>query len=814
MPDPLMQMLRSAVVSLAGTICINLCIVSTGWSQQPEVDNVAMPVPQSAQANDLYLEVYINDEPTGLIGGFRQLPDGELSAKPDELREVGLRPMDNALDKDGSIRLNRLVNVDYRLEIETQRLYIYTSNAARSAKIIDVNPNPEDERPKPRSGYGAVLNYSLFASTDNLMSSDVKPFQGVSGGFDARFFSPYGTLNQSFTANLSDGELKGLRRLNTTWSFSDPERLITYRAGDFISGGLPWTRPVFLGGMQIQRNFTLRSDLVTLPVPVLSGTAAVPSTLEVYTQNVRTYSGDVASGPFEVTNFPVFSGQGEAQIVLRDTLGRETRTTVPFYSSSLLLRKGLWDFSADVGVARRNFGTESNDYDDNVMGALTARYGFTNWLTLEGHLEGGADLINGGLGAAFPLGAYGVTSLAAAGSHHDGDTGLLLNGSIELTYKNRYTIYGRVQHTFGNYDDIASVTASDQLNYVYGVAGLPAISTRVPKSLMQATLSMPGPFEGSSMNFSYTQQKLDSGEKSSIVSASFNQQVFKNSSFFATAFADTENSDSFGIFAGLTIPFDNNISVSTGYEQTHDGPAGFAEIAKSEQRVEGGYGWRLRTKEGETPDRYASANYRGRHARVEGSVQQYDDNVRATAQLEGAIAVAGGGVFATNRIDDAFAVVDAGAPDVDVSYENRPVGRTNSQGRILVPDLRAYEPNTLAIDPANLPVDASIGSTRDIVVPADRSGVVVNFNIAQSTASALVSLIDAGGKPLDAGLSGKAGGTGEEFVVGYDGEAYISGLAAQNSVTIELADGNSCTARFAYQAARGTQVKIKNVVCQ
>ncbi|MHC1548852.1 fimbria/pilus outer membrane usher protein [Phyllobacterium sp. K27] len=809
-----MQMLRSTAAKLGSVLGISLCMVSIGQSQQPEVDAVELSTPQSVEARDLYLEVYINDEPTGLIGGFRQLPDGDLSAKPEELREVGLKPMDNALDADGSIRINRLANVEFRIEAETQRLYIYTDNAARSAKVIDANPRPEKERPKPQSGYGAVLNYSLFASTDDLMSSNVKPFQGVSGGFDARLFSPYGTLNQSFTANLSNGELEGVRRLNTTWSFSDPERLITYRAGDFISGGLPWTRPVFLGGMQIQRNFTLRSDLVTLPVPVLSGTAAVPSTLEVYTQNVRTYSGDVASGPFEITNFPVFSGQGEAQIVLRDTLGRETRTTVPFYSSSLLLRKGLWDFSADIGVARRNFGTESNDYDDDVMGALTARYGMTNWLTLEGHLEGGADLINGGFGVAFPLGAYGVTSLAAAGSHHDGDTGLLLNGSIEMTYKNRYTIYGRVQHSFGNYDDIASVTADSQLNYVYGVAGLPAVSTRVPKSLIQTTLSMPGPFEGSSMNFSYTQQKLDSGDKSSIVSTSFNQQVFKNSSFFATAFADLENSDSFGIFAGLTIPFDNNISVSTGYEQTNDGSSGFAEITKSEQRVEGGYGWRLRTKEGATPDRYASASYRGKHARVEGSVQQYDDNVRATAQLEGAIAVAGGGVFATNRIDDAFAVVDVGAPDVDVSYENRPVGRTNSRGRILVPDLRAYEPNTLAIDPANLPVDASIGLTRDIVVPADRSGVVVNFNVAQSTASALVSLVDTGGKPLDAGLSGRAGDAGEEFVVGYDGEAYISGLEAQNSVTVELADGSICTARFAYQAAPGTQVKIKNVVCQ
>ncbi|MBX4378754.1 hypothetical protein K4H02_27235, partial [Mycobacterium tuberculosis] len=79
------------------------------------------------------------------------------------------------------------------------------------------------------------------------------------------------------------------------------------------SGGLQWTRPVYLGGLQVQRNFHLRSDLVTIPIPVISGSAAVPSTLEVYTQNVKTYSGTVPSGPFQVTNFPVFTGAGQAQ---------------------------------------------------------------------------------------------------------------------------------------------------------------------------------------------------------------------------------------------------------------------------------------------------------------------------------------------------------------------------------------------------------------------------------------------------------------------------------------------------------------------
>ncbi|MGH6859586.1 MAG: fimbria/pilus outer membrane usher protein [Phyllobacterium sp.] len=808
-----MPMLRSAAARTCGIVCISLCMLTSGWSQQPEDVPSDPMVASGGEAKDLYLEVLINDEPTKLIGAFRQLPDGGLSAMPDELRDVGLEPQDGAREADGSIRLDRLADVEYRLEAETQKLYISTVNEARSARMIDVKPQPDKERPAPQAGYGAVLNYSLFASSDDLMQKDIEPFQGISGGFDARFFSPFGTLNQSFTANASEGDLEGVRRLNTTYSYSDPQRLVTYRAGDFITGGLPWTRPVYLGGMQIQRNFALRSDLVTLPVPVLSGTAAVPSTLEVYTQNVKTYSGAVSSGPFQLTNFPVFSGRGEAQIVLRDTLGRETRTTVPFYSSSLLLRQGLFDFSGEVGFPRRNYGTRSNDYDNDLMGVATARYGVTDWLTLEGHVEGGIDLLNGGVGAAFPLGSLGVASLAAAGSSHEGDTGLLVNGSVELSYRD-YTLFARMQHTFADYDDIASISAEDALFQVFDPGGITTFSARVPRTLAQVTLSTPGPFERSNLNFSYTQLDMDRGDDSSIAGISYSQSVFRNSSFYATAFTDLERSDSFGIYAGLTIPFGNDISVSTGYEHTPDGPGAFVDVAKSERLEEGSHGWRLRTREGDVPVRSASASYRGRYARVEGSVQQIDDAVRVNAQIDGAIAVAGGGVFASNRIDDAFAVVNVGAPDVDVSYENRPVGRTNGGGRILVPNLKSYEPNTVAIDPVNLPVDASIGSTRNVVVPADRSGVVIDFNVSSSTAAALVSLVDTAAQPLQAGLGGHLEGSQEQFVIGYDGEAYISGLGAANRITVDLLDGKACQASFPYRARPGSQVKIRNVVCR
>ncbi|MGX9147800.1 fimbria/pilus outer membrane usher protein [Mesorhizobium sp. 128a] len=805
-------------MSQSRAVRIAIAVVLAIFSSSPVNAEDLLPEPKATESNtaptegrDLHLEVFINDASTKLIGAFKQLPDGGLAATPDELREVGLKPIDAAIDANGLVRVDQLPDVSFQIDEATQRLYVRTTDEARSARVIDISTPEKQDRIKPQSGYGGVLNYTLFASTDDLMDRTAQLFRGVSGGFDARLFSPYGTLSQGFIASLTDGNFDGLTRLNTTWSYSDPERLRTYRAGDFVSGGLSWTRPVYLGGLQVQRNFSLRSDLVTLPLPSFSGTAAVPSTLEVYAQNVKTYTSDIPAGPFQVTNLPVFTGSGQAQIVLRDSLGRETTATLPFYNSSMLLRQGLLDFSAEIGYPRRNFGIESDDYDNRIYGSLSARYGQTNSLTLEGHFEAGQDLVNGGAGAAFPLGAYGAASIAAAISHSGGQTGGLVNASIELNHEG-WTVYGRIQHAFGDYQDIASVTA--EANLIPGPGELPIFSTRVPRALSQVTLGVPLPIDFSSLNLSYAQIESAESEKSQIVGLSYSQQVFKDSTVYASAFADLDDKKSFGVFAGISVPIGRDVTASTGVEQGPDGASVVADIAKSEKLENGSIGWRARTSEGDTAARAAAVSYRSPWARFEAGVQQYDKSVRGTAQVDGAVAVAGGGVFLANRIDDAFAVVDVGVAGVEIQHQNRPVGVSNRQGKLLVPDLNSYEPNTISIDPKNLPVDANVPETREVVEPADRSGVVLDFGVSDKSEAALVSFVDAQGKALSVGAKGHIEGAKEEFVIGYEGETYIQGLQARNLTAIDFDDGTSCRAEFSYRPAPGTQVAIRNVKCQ
>lgn len=206
---------------------------------QDSQSQIAEPAPAQTERRDLYLEVFINDVSTQLVGTFTQFPDGGLAATADELKQVGLKPVDDAVGGDGLVRLDRLPNVAFRIDGPSQRLYVTTTNDGRAARVVDVAGSRNEDRIEPQAGYGGVLNYSLFASSNRLFEKDVDLFQGISGGFDARVFSPFGTLSQGFIAGYSDGEFGGFTRLNTTWSYSDPKRLMTYRAATLSPAGSP-----------------------------------------------------------------------------------------------------------------------------------------------------------------------------------------------------------------------------------------------------------------------------------------------------------------------------------------------------------------------------------------------------------------------------------------------------------------------------------------------------------------------------------------------------------------------------------------------
>jgi hypothetical protein len=137
----------------------------------------------------------------------------------------------------------------------------------------------------------------------------------------------------------------------------------------------------------------------------------------------------------------------------------------------------------------------------------------------------------------------------------------------------------------------------------------------------------------------------------------------------------------------------------------------------------GSYGWSVQDAEGGgAPSLAAAVSYRSSYGTVQAGATANSATSSGSLELRGSIATMGGDVFLSNWIDDGFGVVSTGAPGVGVLYENQPVGVTDSKGMLLVPTLRSYESNNVAIDPTNLPADAEVESTSQIVAPANHGG--------------------------------------------------------------------------------------------
>jgi len=747
----------------------------------------------------LQLEVFLNGRPRNLISAFLIHSDGRITSQASELIEIGLQ-IPAHLERAPEVDIGALPQVSYAYDEAGQAIRFTTGPKALRPVTLDGRASVAFV-PPATPPLGTVLNYTLFASGSDRDGE--KTFDGLSGGFDLRTFGEFGLVENTFVARMG-GDTDDFVRLDSLYLHEDFEGVRAFTAGDFVSGGFSWTRPIRMGGIQLRRSFGLRPDIVTIPTPSFGGSAAAPSTVDLYINGIRTLSEDISAGPFEIMHPPVIYGGGTASVVVRDVLGRETVSTSQFYASPQLLAQGLNDYSLELGLARRNYGALSNDYDDSLAGSASWRTGLTPNLTLQAHAEATSGMANIGGGVITTIGAIGLLSAAAAGSASEDGSG----GLVDVSFESRMpglSLALRTQRVLGDHNDLASWTDGSMHHRSSHVFGM-------PREFDQISLSTPLPWKGSSWGSSLIYAKYDDQPDSELLSIYYTHE-FGPVSLFATGVKDFAGGNGDGLYVGLRIPLGDRISGTSGVSHRADGTATFVQAARQQQDKPGSLGWAVRTETGEREETEAALRYSTSFADLEAGVRVSDDVKSANATMEGSLALIGGELFASEHVNGSFALVDVGAPGVTVSHENRPVGKTNLRGRIMIPEMTPYTSNRIAIDPENLPVDATISATNAAVVPRGRSAAYVDLKVKLDTTSALVELRDPIGRTLPVGSLVELTGATQTFAVGYDGLVFIEELRARNRVTVTLPNGSSCQASFDYKPSAGEQVRIDGVVC-
>lgn len=621
-------------------------------------------------------------------------------------------------------------------------------------------------KPAP-SPFGAYLNYSL-----SMTGSGQSRF-GTSGGalLDSGIFGPWGSLTASAVTRRLDGHNQTVR-LDTTWIRDQPNSLSTFRLGDSISGASSWGRSVRFGGVQWATDFATQPQLITFPLPTLDSVAALPSTVDLYVNDVLRLRRHVAAGPFSIQDLPVVTGQGDIRMVVTDLLGREQVVQQPYYAGGGLLAPGLRDYSYDIGFERENYGLRSNQYG-SWMAVGTERYGFTNHFTGGLHAELLRDQQTLGAGATMLL-PGGVLTAAVAGSHADeiGNGALM---SLGFQHRGRGLSFGlRSQFTTNDFM---------QLGYTPW--------NRPPRQSSSAYLSVPTPGHGS-LALNYTRQDYRGRSDVRLAGVSYSHSLGQLGYLSLSLIRFLTSEDDTLVSMIYTVPLGERSSTSLNAQSQSGNQQGNIQLQHSLPPGPG-MGYRLQAGLGPGAPRQAGISLQNDMGTYDFDVAQNQSQTSYRVQARGSVALLDDRMFFSRNIGDSFAVVQVpGISNVRVYADNHMVARTNDDGYALIPRLRPYQENRIRIDQADLPLDTSIGADglKLKAVPYLHGALTLKFPVHR-THSALLTITVQGGAVLPAGAQVWMDGNATAFPVGLHGEVYLTDLASTNHLHVTWRD-QSC----------------------
>jgi outer membrane usher protein len=190
-----------------------------------------------------------------------------------------------------------------------------------------------------------------------------------------------------------------------------------------------------------------------------------------------------------------------------------------------------------------------------------------------------------------------------------------------------------------------------------------------------------------------------------------------------------------------------------------------------------GAGWRVGATEGGDYDAWWQQRFEA--ADLELQASRSSARSGQSVLLSGGVSRLEGTWRAARSMQGSFALVDLGGiADVPVYLENRPVGKTDANGYVVLPNLLPYVPNRITISPEDLPLDAAISARTMVVSPARRSGVLARVPV-EKIHPAVFRLALPDDTPVPAGAEVQL--NGGHFVVAMAGLTYVTTLDRNSS---------------------------------
>ena len=643
--------------------------------------------------------------------------------------------------------LQAIPGASLRIDESAQRIDLTVPAAAlETTRLLAARRRSTPVTPAELGGF---LNYQL--SEQRIGSSNVAGAFAELGVFGSR-----GVLTNTAVARDFSGS-RDLLRLDTSFTHDFVDSMNTLNVGDSISDAGAWGSAVRFGGLRFSRNFAIRPDLLTTPLLSATGSAAVPSTVDVFVNNQHVSNAQLPPGPFVIDNLPSITGTGDVRVVVTDALGRTQVMTQRFYSGAGLLAAGLSQYSVDVGKLRMDYAVASNHYG-SMVGAATYRRGLSSTLTLEARAEGEASGPHAaGVNVATQVGTFGVLNATLAGGGDTSGSGSLL--SIGFEHRGE--------------------RGSFLLNTQSASRGFRALGQPVDPAarIHQQTTAQAGIDTGRMGTFSvaFVRQTYFGQHSQQTVSLSDSLIAGRAGylSLSVTRSIGAEASTSVYLLFTRSLGERRSATVTGVGGSGAGAPKSGLEAGMMQNPPVGvGTGWRVNAGTAGTYD--LDIRHQFQAGTVEAQAARNQGINGQSLFASGAATLLDGDLRFARQVPTSFAVVEVGdIADLPIYVDNQLVTRTNASGHALVPNLRPYEDNKISVHPEDLPLDTSIGARAIVLAPAYRSGVVARFPV-ERIRSGTFRLKRPDGTPVPLGAMVEV--AHQTFPVVNGGLVYVTGL--------------------------------------
>lgn len=654
-----------------------------------------------------------------------------------------------------------------------------------------------------------LLNYSATASQSHARRQgepdNSSQYVNLRPGFNigAWRLRNYSTWNRSTTGHQEQ------HKFSSVYTYA--ERDILAIKSDITLGQSSSPADVFdsvpYTGAQLNSDSGMLPDSEKGYAPIIRGTAHSNALVMVRQNGYVIYQNTVAPGAFEINDLYPTGSSGDLQVTVKETDGSENHFVVPYASVPVLQREKNLRYNVTAGRYR--------SYDDDVektpfvQGSII--YGLSHGVTAYGGIQQSSHYHAQAVGAGENLGDLGAFSVDVTRARALLKAQQASNGkSWRVRYSKdfagtgtNFSLAGYRYNSKGFYtleDTFESYTRSDDWS-----------APQQRRARTEATIDQTLGDHWGSLTVSLVKERYWS-QSQDMTSMSLSYNNSWQGVSYSLSYSMNQNTDS-SDDNGNTLSHDNQIALSVSVPLDHwlhntwatynlnntkEGTTqniGLNGTALKEENLN----WNIQeglSNTGSGSSTSLNADYKATYGEVSGGYSQDNHQRTLNLGLQGGVVAHANGITLSQPLGETIALVKA--PGTHGTHITNQTGvDTDFRGYTVVPFVTAWHHNTIALDTETLPTDADVTHAAQIVTPT--RGAVVRASFKTRVGRRVLMTLTRNGKPLPFGATVTTDDKDSEFIVGNDGQTYLSGLPQHGHLLASWGPGANqhCIADYA-----------------